>query len=356
MSVRRRSWWPAATSAWSCRSRRSRWSRSEHPGRPRAQQAGDRGDPDARVDDHELPADPRRGLRRRQRRAGRRRRGDALRGDLGRASTRSAPSGRWRGSSTPSRATRCRCPDASRTLRGPRSGAIVRAAKDVGEALDVKALAAFTQTGETVRRLAALHPRLPLLAFTADAAGAQPAGAVLGRGDVPGAVGRAHRRHVRAGRLRAAVHRPAQGRRPRGRRGRQPAERRGSTNLSACTKWAPLVTSGGRTARTAGRGAPGGPGPARSATPTCSSGRRPRTAAAADLRRPGGRPGADGGRPDRARERAGALPALVLPAAGRPARGDPLRGRADPGRPVVLHAAGASPGSSARARTSRSSR
>ncbi|MGY1650399.1 pyruvate kinase [Geodermatophilus sp. SYSU D01119] len=50
-----------------------------------------------------------------------------------------------------------------------RSGAIVRAARDIGESLDVKALATFTQTGETARRLAALHPRQPLLAFTVDA-------------------------------------------------------------------------------------------------------------------------------------------------------------------------------------------
>ncbi|MGK5111942.1 MULTISPECIES: pyruvate kinase [unclassified Geodermatophilus] len=50
-----------------------------------------------------------------------------------------------------------------------RSGAIVRAAKDVGETMDVKALATFTQTGDTARRLAALHPRQPLLAFTVDA-------------------------------------------------------------------------------------------------------------------------------------------------------------------------------------------
>ncbi|RBY93718.1 pyruvate kinase [Blastococcus sp. TF02-8] len=50
-----------------------------------------------------------------------------------------------------------------------RSGAIVRAARDIGESLDVKALATFTQTGETTRRLAALHPRQPLLAFTVDA-------------------------------------------------------------------------------------------------------------------------------------------------------------------------------------------
>jgi pyruvate kinase len=45
----------------------------------------------------------------------------------------------------------------------------VRAAKDIGENLDVKALATFTQTGETARRLSSLHPRQPLLAFTVDA-------------------------------------------------------------------------------------------------------------------------------------------------------------------------------------------
>ncbi|SDD10218.1 pyruvate kinase [Geodermatophilus telluris] len=50
-----------------------------------------------------------------------------------------------------------------------RSGAIVRAARDIAESLDVKALATFTQTGDTARRLAALHPRQPLLAFTVDA-------------------------------------------------------------------------------------------------------------------------------------------------------------------------------------------
>ncbi|RBY79165.1 pyruvate kinase [Blastococcus sp. TF02-09] len=59
-------------------------------------------------------------------------------------------------------------PEIERRSRS-RSGAIVRAAKDVGEALDVKALATFTQTGETARRLSALHPHQPLLAFTVDA-------------------------------------------------------------------------------------------------------------------------------------------------------------------------------------------
>jgi pyruvate kinase len=59
-------------------------------------------------------------------------------------------------------------PELERRSRS-RSGAIVRAARDVGESLQVKALATFTQTGETARRLAALHPRQPLLAFTVDA-------------------------------------------------------------------------------------------------------------------------------------------------------------------------------------------
>jgi pyruvate kinase len=49
-------------------------------------------------------------------------------------------------------------PELARRSRS-RSGAIVRAARDIGESLDVKA----------ARRLAALHPRQPLLAFTVDA-------------------------------------------------------------------------------------------------------------------------------------------------------------------------------------------
>ncbi len=45
-------------------------------------------------------------------------------------------------------------------------GVIAKAAKDIGEALDAKALVAFTQSGDTVRRLARHHTNLPLLAFT----------------------------------------------------------------------------------------------------------------------------------------------------------------------------------------------
>ncbi|MGH3886782.1 MAG: pyruvate kinase, partial [Pseudonocardiaceae bacterium] len=45
-------------------------------------------------------------------------------------------------------------------------GVLSFAARDIGERLAAKALAAFTQSGDTVRRLARLHTQLPLLAFT----------------------------------------------------------------------------------------------------------------------------------------------------------------------------------------------
>jgi pyruvate kinase len=50
-----------------------------------------------------------------------------------------------------------------------KAGAIVMAAKEIGEGLDAKALVAFTQTGDTVRRLARHHSSIPLLAFTPEA-------------------------------------------------------------------------------------------------------------------------------------------------------------------------------------------
>lgn len=46
-------------------------------------------------------------------------------------------------------------------------GVISFAARGIGEQLDAKALVAFTESGDTVRRLARLHTPLPLLAFTA---------------------------------------------------------------------------------------------------------------------------------------------------------------------------------------------
>jgi pyruvate kinase len=45
-------------------------------------------------------------------------------------------------------------------------GVLSYAARDIGERLSARAIVAFTQSGDTVRRLARLHPRLPLLAFT----------------------------------------------------------------------------------------------------------------------------------------------------------------------------------------------
>lgn len=46
-----------------------------------------------------------------------------------------------------------------------KAGVISYAARDIGERLGAKALVAFTSSGDTVRRLARLHSRLPLLAF-----------------------------------------------------------------------------------------------------------------------------------------------------------------------------------------------
>ncbi len=48
-------------------------------------------------------------------------------------------------------------------------GVLACAALDIGERLEAKALVAFTQSGDTVRRLARLHSHLPLLAFTPEA-------------------------------------------------------------------------------------------------------------------------------------------------------------------------------------------
>jgi pyruvate kinase len=49
-----------------------------------------------------------------------------------------------------------------------RRGVLSYAARDIGERLNASALVAFTQTGDTVRRLARLHTALPLLAFTSE--------------------------------------------------------------------------------------------------------------------------------------------------------------------------------------------
>ena len=45
-------------------------------------------------------------------------------------------------------------------------GVISYAARDIGERLNARALVAFTSSGDTARRVARLHSRLPLLVFT----------------------------------------------------------------------------------------------------------------------------------------------------------------------------------------------
>jgi len=62
--------------------------------------------------------------------------------------------------------------DVPRLQHDPRTrgGAITVAASNIATATGAKALVAFSQTGDTVRRLSRLHCKLPLLAFTPVAA------------------------------------------------------------------------------------------------------------------------------------------------------------------------------------------
>ncbi|SDJ27396.1 pyruvate kinase [Frankineae bacterium MT45] len=55
-------------------------------------------------------------------------------------------------------------------MHNPRTsgGAIAKAAKDIGDAMGAVALVAFTQTGDTARRLARLHPTQRFIVFTPD--------------------------------------------------------------------------------------------------------------------------------------------------------------------------------------------
>ena len=53
-----------------------------------------------------------------------------------------------------------------RTRPRTNAGIIARSARDVAEAIDANAIAAFTQSGDTVRRLARHHCKIPVIAFT----------------------------------------------------------------------------------------------------------------------------------------------------------------------------------------------
>jgi hypothetical protein len=66
-------------------------------------------------------------------------------------------------------------------------GALTIGASSIARAIGAKALVAFSQTGDTVKRLARLHCDLPLLAFT-PVPEVRNQLALLGRGDLPDAV------------------------------------------------------------------------------------------------------------------------------------------------------------------------
>jgi pyruvate kinase len=60
--------------------------------------------------------------------------------------------------------------DVAALLHDPRTpgGVIAKSAKDIGDSLGARALVAFTQSGDTARRLARLHAHQTVLAFTPD--------------------------------------------------------------------------------------------------------------------------------------------------------------------------------------------
>ena len=69
-------------------------------------------------------------------------------------------------------------------------GAVARAAAEMGDFLGAKFLVAFTQSGDTVRRLSRYRSPIPVLAFTPEPGHPLPAQPHLGRGDLPRPDGR----------------------------------------------------------------------------------------------------------------------------------------------------------------------
>ena len=117
-------------------------------------------------------------------------------------------------------------------LGGPprtKGGAITRAAAEVGELLGARYLVAFTQSGDSARRLARLRSPIPLLAFTPEQAVRSQLALVWG---VETFLTRTSSTPTRwSGRSTRRCSTPAGApRRPRGHRGGQPARDPGSTN------------------------------------------------------------------------------------------------------------------------------
>ena len=150
------------------------------PDRQGERQAGDRRDPDAGVDDHQLAPDPRRGVRRRERRARRRRRGDALRRDQRRHATRSRRSRTMAQIIEAVEAGPVDVPRAAARAAYRSAVCCPTRRRDIGERLSARALVAFTP----VRRHGApprpaAHPAAAARLHP-DARGAQPARDVAG--------------------------------------------------------------------------------------------------------------------------------------------------------------------------------
>ena len=129
--VRRRHGRPRRPGRRAAAGARAAGAEARDPDRPGERQAGDRRDPDAGLDDHELAADPGRGVRRRQRGARRRRRPDALRRDQRRplpdqVGAHDGPDhrgGRGAGRSTSRRCSTCRAPSAACSPTPPATSA-----------------------------------------------------------------------------------------------------------------------------------------------------------------------------------------------------------------------------------------
>ena len=85
-----------------------------------------------------------------------------------------------------------------------RGGIIAKAAAEVAEAVGAKFLVAFTVSGDSAKRLSRYRGPIPVLAFTPRGAHPLAARADLGRRDLPGCRGRAHRRDGAPGRRGAA--------------------------------------------------------------------------------------------------------------------------------------------------------
>ena len=91
-------------------------------------------------------------------------------------------------------------------LSKPRTkgGAVARAAAELGENLYAKYLVAFTESGDTARRLSRYRPPTPLLAFTPHDEIRNQLALSWGVRDLLQPRGRAHRRDGAPGRHRAA--------------------------------------------------------------------------------------------------------------------------------------------------------